>query len=94
MSNAKRINVAVDAVLNQEGAAYTAGFLVSQLTAALEAMPKTRQKMFMAQFEAVVGSRVKVKVRNIMNPEAGEIEIPWDQVGGPCDPSTERYHSM
>ena len=89
-----RIDDAVNAMMDANGAAFTAGFLTSQLKCALEYMPKTKQKMFMAQLERVVGSCVKVKVRNILNPAGGDIELPWDQVGGPCDPSTERYHCM
>ena len=86
----KTIDNAVDALMEQNGAAWTAGFLTSQLKAAVEQLPKTKQKMFLAQLKHVVGTAVKVKVRNILTGQ--EVEIPWDQVGGPCDPSTERYH--
>jgi hypothetical protein len=55
-------------------------------------MPKTKQKEFMAQFESTVGSVVTVKVKNCLSGK--EVEIRWDQVGGPCDPSTEKYHTM
>jgi hypothetical protein len=92
--NAYRINSAADAMINQEGYGYTAGFLVSQLVEALQYMPKTKQKLFMEQLERTVGSKVTVKVRNILNPDAGEIDLPWNLVGTCCDPSTERYHCM
>lgn len=36
----------------------------------------------------------KVTTRNILNPEAGDIEISRGSKGGCCDPGTERYHSM
>lgn len=90
--NAKQVDLCVNALMNDRGAAYTAGFLNTQLACALEYMPKTKQKMFLAQLKHVVGTAVKVKVRNILTGQ--EVEIPWDQVGGPCDPSTERYHCM
>ena len=92
MSNYQDISNAVNALYDQEGAAWTAGFLTSQLVAAVDQLPKTKQKMFIAQLNSIVGSKVKVKVKNILS--GAEVELPWDQVGGPCDPSTERYHTM
>ena len=92
MSNYQDISNAVNALYDQEGAAWTAGFLTSQLIAAVDQLPKTKQKMFIAQLNSIVGSKVKVKVKNILS--GAEVELPWDQVGGPCDPSTERYHTM
>ena len=86
------VSQAVDVLYEQEGAAWTAGFLTTQLIAAVDQLPKSKQKMFMAQLNAIVGSKVKVKVQNCLSGQ--EVEIPWDSVGGPCDPSTERYHSM
>jgi len=35
-----------------------------------------------------------VKTRNMLNPEAGEIDIYRSEWGGCTDPGTERYHSM
>lgn len=92
MNTYDQISQATNALYDQEGAAFTAGFLTSQLVAAVEMLPKTKQKMFLAQLNAVVGSKVKVKVTNILSGQ--EVEIPWDQKGTCCDPSTERYHSM
>lgn len=81
-----------DKLLDTHGAAYTAGFLLSQLKAVIEMLPKSKQAMAVASFKAVVGSNVKVLVRNLMTGEL--IEIPLNDVGGPCDPSTERYWTM
>lgn len=89
---AKDIDLCVNALMNDRGSAYTAGFLNSQLACAVDLLPKTKQKQFIAQLRRVVGSAVKVKVTNILSGK--EVEIAWDEVGGPCDPSTERYHSM
>ena len=91
-TNAKEIDLCVNALMNDRGAAYTAGFLNSQLAAAVDMLPKTKQKMFIASLRRVTGQVVKVKVKNLLS--GGEVEIDWDQVGGPCDPSTELYHSM
>ena len=88
----QRISSGVKALLNDKGGEFTAGFMDAQLGIALSYMPKNKQKEFMAQFESTVGNVVTVKVKNCMSGK--EVEIRWDQVGGPCDPSTERYHTM
>lgn len=87
-----QINSGVNALANQEGWAYTAGFLQSQLLQAIALLPKTKQKVMIADFERAVGMKVKVKVTNLLSGK--EVELAWDEVGGPCDPSTERYHCM
>lgn len=52
---------------------------------------KTRQ----AALEAVCRiGREKMTTRNMLNPEAGEIEISRSEKGGCCDPATETYWSM
>lgn len=87
-----RLNDATEAMVKQYGYAFSTGFLQGQLVEAVALLPKTKQKLFMAQLEHVVGQMVKVKVTNILSGK--EVELPWDDVGGCCDPSTERYHSM
>lgn len=42
---------------------------------------------------AAHGRDIKM-TRNILNPDAGEIEIERAAWGGCCDPGTERYHCM
>lgn len=88
----KEVDLCANALFNDRGAAYAAGFLGTQLAAAVNMLPKTKQKMFIAQLRRVVGSAVTVKVTSLQSGK--EVEIPWDQVGGPCDPSTERYWTM
>ncbi len=39
-----------------------------------------------------LANRPMRKVRNLMSGK--EVEIPEDEVGGPCDPSMERYWTM
>jgi len=91
---ARRIAQASSALLSHKGAEYATGFLSSQLAVALTFMPKTKQKAFMAQLERTVGDNVTVHVKNLMNPQGKGVDLRWDEVGGPCDPSTERYHCM
>lgn len=38
------------------------------------------------------GRNTKTTVKNLMS--GGDVEMSIDMVGGPCDPSTERYWSM
>jgi len=45
------------------------------------------------KYIAKMGNDV-LTTRNILNPEAGDIEISRASKGGCCDPGTERYHSM
>jgi hypothetical protein len=90
--NNQRISSAAKALLQNHGSQYTAGFLESQLAFALQFMPKTKQKEFIAQFERTVGSVVTVQVKSLGN--GNMVSLPWDQVGTVCDPSTERYWSM
>ena len=88
----ERVTGATNALFDQSGAAFTAGFLTSQLVAAVEQLPKTRQKQFLAGLDRMVGDLVKVKVKNLLSGQ--EVEIAWNERGTCTDPSTERYHSM
>jgi len=81
-----------DKLREAHGDAYTAGFLLSQLKAVVEMLPKSKRAAAIASFTHVVGSNVKVTVKNLMSGEA--VEIPLNDVGGPCDPSTEKYWTM
>ncbi len=81
-----------DKLRDEHGDAYTAGFLLSQLKAVVDMLPKSKRAAAIASFKAVVGSNVKVTVKNLMGGEA--VEIPLSDVGGPCDPSTEKYWTM
>lgn len=89
---AKTVDLCVNALVNARGSAYTADFLSTQLACAIDQLSKAKQKQFLAALRQVVGSRVTVKVTSLQSGK--EVEIPWDQVGGPCDPSTERYWTM
>lgn len=92
MSVYNEVSRAVDVLYEQEGPAWTAGFLTTQLVAAIDQLPKTKQKMFLAQLERLVGDKVTVTVKNILSGQ--DVEIRWDERGTCVDPSTERYHTM
>lgn len=88
-----RINAGVDALAKQEGFAYTAGFLQSQLLQAISLLPKTKQKLVLEDFERAVGSKVMVKSKNVVT--GLEFDIPWNEKGNPAlDPGMESYWSM
>ena len=86
------ISKKVTELMGQQGAEYTAGFLTSQLEAAIGMLPKTKQKMALAGFHAVVDSMLMVTVKSLMTKQ--DVQIRKCDRGGPCDPSTERYWSM
>ncbi len=44
--------------------------------------------------DAYAYSQEMVETINILNPKAGPIMIRRCDKGGPCDPGTERYHTM
>lgn len=52
----ERINSGVNALANQEGYAYTLGFMQAQLQLVLQYVPKTKQKMLLEDFERAVQS--------------------------------------
>jgi len=87
--------VALKQELNQmyedQGAAFTAGYLNSMAQEMLNLMPKRQQKAFIKQV-ATFNGRQLVTVKNLLSGK--EVEIRREDVGGPCDPSMERYHSM
>jgi hypothetical protein len=86
------LNQSITALREHSGDEATINFLLVQLAAAVDQMPRTRQKTFMAQVQRMVGDQVTVTVRNCLTGQP--VEIRWDELGGPCDPSTERYHAM
>jgi len=87
--------VALKQELNQmyedQGAAFTAGYLNSMAQEMLNLIPKRQQKAFIKQVAAFNGRQL-VTVKNCLTGK--EVEIRREDLGGPCDPSMERYHSM
>lgn len=86
------IGNAVNALYDKMGPAFTAGVLTTQLELAVSMLPKAKREQFVRDFRRIVGNNVDVVVKNILSDK--DVTIRWDEVGGPCDPSQERYHSM
>jgi hypothetical protein len=87
--------VALKQELNQmyedQGAAFTAGYLNSMAQEMLNLMPKRQQKAFIKQVAAFNGRQL-VKVKNCLT--GVEVEIRREDVGTCNDPSRELFHTM
>jgi len=75
---------------DQEGD-FTAGYLSTMVVDMLNLLPKRKQKEYLTTVQRFNGWK-KVKVKNCLT--GVEVEIPRADLGGPNDPSTERFHSM
>ena len=89
--NQRALNVALNTMFADQGAAFAAGYLNSMAQEMLNLLPKRKQKEFIKSVEAFNGRQL-VTVKNLLS--GAEVEIRREDVGGPCDPSTERFHSM
>lgn len=89
--NQRELNQAINVMYEDQGAAFTSGYLNSMAQEMLALLPKRKQKEFIKGVQAFNGRQL-VKVKNCLT--GAEVEIRREDVGGPCDPSTERYHSM
>lgn len=92
MSHYTELSQAFGALLAQEGSDYTAKVLLRELVQLVDQLPKTKQRAFLDRTHSIIGAKVKVPRVNVLTGKT--VLVPWDQLGGPCDPSTERYHSM
>ena len=81
----------LDQMFNDQGAAFTAGYLNSMAQEMLNLMPKRKQKAFIRQVAAFNGHQL-ITVKNILTGK--DVTIRREDQGGPCDPSMERFHSM
>ena len=78
-------------MFKDQGAAFTAGYSNMMVQEMLMLLPKRKQKEFIRQVAAFNGRQL-VTVKNLLTGQ--EVEIRREEVGGPCDPSMERFHSM
>lgn len=78
-------------MFKEQGAAFTAGYSNMMVQEMLMLLPKRKQKEFIQQVAAFNGRQL-VTVKNLLTGR--EVEIRREDVGGPCDPSMERFHSM
>jgi len=89
--NQRELNAAINVMYEDQGAAFTSGYLNSMAQEMLALLPKRKQKEFIKGVEKFNGRQL-IKVKNCLT--GVEVEIRREDHGGPCDPSTERYHTM
>ena len=89
--NQVALKAELDQMYADQGAAFTSGYLNSMAQEMLNLMPKRQQKAFIKQV-ATFNGRQLVTVKNCLTGK--EVEIRREDLGGPCDPSMERFHSM
>ena len=89
--NQRELHVALNTMYADQGAAFTSGYLNSMAQEMLNLLPKRKQKEFLKQVEAF-NDRQLVTVKNCLTGK--DVEIRRGDMGGPCDPSMERFHSM
>ena len=89
--NQRELHVALNTMYADQGASFTSGYLNSMAQEMLDLLPKRKQKEFIRQVEAF-NDRQLVTVKNCLTGK--DVEIRRGDQGGPCDPSTERFHSM
>ena len=78
-------------MIKDQDAQFVAGYAAQMACDMLNLLPKRKQKEFIKSIEAFNGRQL-VTVKNLLSGK--EVEIRRCDVGGPCDPSMERYHSM
>jgi hypothetical protein len=78
-------------LVTDEGYAYAAGYMSSMITDMLNLLPKRKQKEYLQQLQ-VHNDNFQVEVKSLQT--GAQVKIRRKDVGGPTDPSTERYWSM
>jgi hypothetical protein len=89
--NQRELNVALNVMFKDQGAEFAAGYMNSMAQEMLNLLPKRKQKEFIKQVETFNGRQL-VTVKNCLTGQ--EVEIRREDVGGPCDPSRELFHTM
>ena len=89
--NQRELNVALNTMYADQGAAFTSGYLNSMAQEMLNLLPKRKQKEFLKQVQTF-NDRQIVTVKNLLSGK--DVEIRRGDRGSCIDPSMERYHSM
>jgi len=89
--NQRALKAELDIMFEEQGAAFTSGYLNSMAQEMLNLLPKRKQKEFIKSVEAFNGRQL-VTVKNLMS--GADVEIRRSDRGTCVDPSTERYWSM
>ena len=89
--NQRELNVALNTMYADQGAAFTSGYLNSMAQEMLNLLPKRKQKEFIKSVEAF-NDRQLVTVKNCLTGK--EVEIRRGDMGTCNDPSRELFHTM
>ena len=89
--NQRELNAAVNVMYEDQGAAFTSGYLNSMAQEMLNLLPKRKQKEFIKGVQAFNGRQL-VKVKNCLT--GVEVEIRREDQGTCNDPSRELFHTM
>ena len=89
--NQNALKAELDLMYEEQGAAFTSGYLNSMAQEMLNLLPKRQQKAFIKQVETFNGRQL-VTVKNLLSGK--DVEIRRADRGTCVDPSTERFHSM
>ena len=89
--NQNALKVELDLMYEEQGAAFTSGYLNSMAQEMLNLLPKRQQKAFIKQVETFNGRQL-VTVKNLLSGK--DVEIRRADRGTCVDPSTERFHTM
>ncbi len=89
--NQVALKAELDQMYEDQGAAFTAGYLNSMAQEMLNLMPKRQQKAFIKQVAAFNGRQL-VTVKNCLTGK--EVEIRREDQGTCNDPSRELFHTM
>lgn len=91
MNTIEQLKQAANTVRTYKGADQVELFLLQQLAAAVEQLPRTRRAQFVSAVHQAACQGVTVQVRSIMSGEL--VTIPLERRGTCSDPSQERYWS-
>jgi len=89
--NQRALNQALNVMYEDQGAAFTSGYMNSMAQEMLNLLPKRKQKEFIKGVEKFNGRQL-VKVKNCLT--GVEVEIRREDVGTCNDPSRELFHTM
>jgi len=89
MDVATEVYSVVDTMIKHNSYPYATGYMSSMIVELLSMLPVRKREAYIAEFRDEIESRIKVKVKSLMNDN--EVEIPLKHVGTSLDPSQERY---
>ena len=89
--NQNALKAELNTMYEDQGAAFTSGYLNSMAQEMLNLLPKRQQKAFIKQVETFNGRQL-VTVKNLLSGK--DVEIRRADRGTCVDPSTERFHTM